>query len=197
MFFKKDNKLKFWKWFTENKSKIESFIENKNRTDYSIYHLLSRKMKKVHSELIPELTMEDDNYVLIISCDGISVGIKPVQELAAVAPEIPNWMIKKFRQPTDKVTLNYEGLELDLNDLRISYELDMEKEKVDIILKMCNFKEADIRFKSLGFLYLDHIVGEFNVMTRVGFIDFEILEQDNAELITLVEFRKVIEQNLY
>lgn len=197
MFFKKDKKQEFWNWFVKNKSKFESFIENSNRTDYSIYHELTQRMKKVHEEIIPEITMQNDDYMLIISCDGISAGIEPVQELAAVAPEISNWIVKKFRQPTDKITLNYEGLELQLDDLHIEYELDIERVKVDIIYKIKGYDETDPRFKPLAFLYLDHILGEFNVMTRVGYIDFEPLIEQEPNLIGLVELRKVIEDELY
>ena len=141
--------------------------------------------------------MQDDDYVLIISCDGISAGIEPVQELAAAAPEISNWIIKKFRQPTNNITLNYEGLELKLSDLHIDYQLDMEREKVDIIYKINGYDEADPRFKPLGFLYLDHILGEFNVMTRVGYIDFEPLYELEPQLIGLLELRNLIQENLY
>ncbi len=154
-------------------------------------------MKKVDPEIIPELTIEDNSYVLIISCDGISAGIKPVQELAAVAPKIENWIIKKFRQPIDKITLNYKGLQLEVDDLLVTYKLNKDREKVDITYRIRGFDEKDSRYKPLGFLYLDHILGEFNVMTRVGYIDFEELNENESESIGLVELRKVIEQNLY
>lgn len=197
MFFKKDKKKEFWKWFVKNKSKFEVFITTKSRTDFSLYHELSRKIKKVNEEIIPELTMEEEKYVLIISCGGISAGIKSVQELAASAPEINNWIVKKFRQPTDKITLNYEGLELEMSDLQVDYDLDMDREKVNIVYKIKGYEESDKRYTSLGFLYLDHILGEFNVMTRVGYIDFEPLRDLEPKLIGLVELRNLIEDKLY
>ncbi len=141
--------------------------------------------------------MNEDSFVLVISCDGISASIEHVQNLAASAPNISNWSIRKFRHPMDPKILNYQGLELELDNLFVDFELDMEREKVDITYYIPNLDDEDKRYRSLGFLYLDHVLGEFNVMTRVGYIDFELLNKREPHFIGLIELRNVIEQNLY
>jgi hypothetical protein len=54
-------------------------------------------------------------------------------------------------------------------------------------------------YKQLAFLYMDHIIGEFNSITRVGIIDFHHLDinQSVKESISLQELRKLIEDHLY
>jgi hypothetical protein len=51
----------------------------------------------------------------------------------------------------------------------------------------------------LAFLYFDHILGEFNTITRVGYIDFHHLDENQSieNTINLTELRKLIEQELY
>ncbi|MEM6767089.1 MAG: hypothetical protein AAF655_19280 [Bacteroidota bacterium] len=197
MIFKKDKKQAFWKWFIKHKGEIEGFIRDENRNDFQIYHKLTKRMQQVNADLMPELTLEGETHVLIISCDGIPAGIPYVQELAASAPEIDNWVIKKFRQPSYTKKLEYEGFSLTVDDIKVQYELDEEREKVDIIFKMVGYQENDDRFKALGFLFMDHILGEFNVMTRVGYVDFDKAGEKEEGLVDLIELRKVIEDNLY
>lgn len=169
-----------------------------DRSDFTVFNQLTVQTKKVHAEIIPEMGFEGDNYMLILSCDGIVEGIRPVQELAEKAPDIEGWVIKKFRQPFDNAQLNFDGLELKSDDIGIIHELDIDKEKVDITIFIKGYDSSDIRYQQLGYLYLDHIIGEFNVMTRVGYIDFdEWTEEGQDDYSTLKELRLVIEDNLY
>lgn len=199
IFNKKDNKTKFWNWFLKNQSKLEEFIRTKN-SDYSIYNKLTKRLKKFDELLFPEITIDKDNdYVLIITPDGISKGINSTKEIVAAAPKIENWKIKKFRQPSDTFTTNFNGLEFDYEDIKIWRVFNLEREKVDIAVLIKDFDKNDTRFMNLGFLYLDHILGEFNVMTRVGAIEFMSWEQlkEEIESIDLITLRNEISDKLY
>ena len=210
-FFKKKEKKKrievkkeinpekiFWDWFLANKSKIEKFIEN-TENGYDIYNKLSKQMKRYDKLLFPELTIIDEKYVLIITPDGIKDGVKPTKKLGESHPEIENWVVKKFRQPTDKTTLNLNGLEYPMSDIEIIPDLDLENEKVDILLFIRNMDKDTEKYQHLAFLYLDHILGEFNTITRVRYIDFKHLEEGEVinNSINLVELRNLIATELY
>lgn len=191
----------FWKWFVRNRVKIEKFIDTEDHEDYSIYNRLTAKIKRVNELLIPEVTSDQDKYFLIISCDGISEGIKSVQKLYDSAPQIDNWVFIKFRQPKEKFDLNYKGLEFKYEDIKVWRKFDLEKEKVDIALLIKKYNNEDNRFKALGFLYLDHFIGEYNTMTRVGHIDFldwnTLEENKHIESINLIDLKREIAEKLY
>ena len=201
--FKKKNtetpKDKFWNWFVKNKLKIEKFIQNPD-VGGEIYEELTIKIKEYNELLYPELMIEKDGtYTLIITPDGISNGVKPTQELAENHPEIENWTVKKFRQPTDEVSMGIDGVEYPSEDIEILHELNAEKEKVDIRVFIRNMNLNEKGYQHLAFLYFDHILGEFNTITRVGFIEFFDLENDKTikDSISLLELRKFIEKELY
>ncbi len=199
IFNKKDTKKEFWDWFIKNKTNLEEFIKSDNK-DYSIYNQLTNKLHKFNNLLYPELTIdENDNFVLIVTPDGIKDGIAPTKEIIESAPLIDHWVLKKFRQATDKMDLNFNGLELKYTEIRIWRNFKIEEVKVDIAVLIKNYNEKDTRFISLAFLYLDHILGEFNVLTRVGYIDFLGWDKlnDKFESIDLLTLRKEIEVNLY
>jgi len=199
IFKKKDTIKEFWEWFVKNKTKLEEFI-NSEETDYSIYNQLTNKLKKFNTLLFPEITIdENNNFVLIITPDGIKDGIVPTNEIIENAPFVEHWVFKKFRQASDKIDLNFSGLEFKYTDIKIWRKFNIEEVKVDIAVLINNYNENDSRFFSLAFLYLDHILGEFNVLTRVGCIDFFGWDKlnDNFEAIDLLILRKEIEENLY
>ena len=189
----------FWNWFLNHKSKIEKFIDSEH-ADYSIYNELTSKIKSYNNLLFPELTKTSDNkYVLIITPDGMKEGVAPTKKLAEGHPEIKNWVIEKFRQPSDQITLNFKGLEFPTSDIEIMPQIDEEGEKVNINVFIKNMNTDEEKYKSLAFLYLDHILGEFNTITKVGYIDFQNLEKGkNIEgSISLLELRNLIAQELY
>lgn len=196
---KKDTKKEFWDWFVKNKTKLEEFIKSDNR-DYSIYNQLTNKLQGFNKLLFPEITIdENDNFVLIITPDGIKEGMIPTKEIVDSAPLVDNWVIKKYRQATDKMDLNFNELEFKYEDIKIWRKFNIEEVNVDIAVLIRNFNENDTRYITLAFLYLDHILGEYNVLSRVGQIDFLGWDKlsDKIETIDLLTLRKEIEDNLY
>jgi hypothetical protein len=191
----------FWRWFIRNKMQIEKFVDTENHENYFIYNKLTSKIKRVSELLVPEVTKDDDKYILVISCDGISDGIKSVQKLYDSAPQLDRWTVIKFRQPKDRFDLNFNGLEFKYEDIKVWRKFDMEKEKADIALLIKGYNNEDKRYKALAFLYLDHFIGEFNTMTRVGHIDFlgwDTLESNKQiKSINLIELKNEIADKLY
>lgn len=203
--FKKKNsstkitKEEFWDWFLNHQSDLEKFIDSKGY-DYLIYNQLTKEIKKYNHILCPELTKtKEDKYVLIITPDGIKEGVQPTKDLAEDHPEIENWIIKKFRQPTNKIQLNFNGVEYPSSDIEIYPEIVKDEEKVDIQVYIKNMNKDEKKYQSLAFLYLDHIIGEFNTITKVRTIDFYTLEENKMveNSISILELRKLIENELY
>lgn len=195
----KSPEQKFWDWFLKNKNGLEKFISSEIN-DYSLYNKLTIKLQKYNSNLLPELTItEKDEFVLIITPDGIPDGVKPTQKLFDEKPKISNWIIKKFRQPIDKIELNLNGIEFSTSDIKIEHYVDFEREKVDIRVFIKNFDKTDKRYETLGWLYIDHIIGEYNTITKVGSVLFEEWKNVNEQksLLSLLELRKLIEKELY
>jgi len=189
----------FWKWFIDNKLKLEKFIDS-DHNDYTIYNKLTEQIKKYDQHLFPELTKTEDNkYVLIITPDGIKAGIEPTKKLAENHPQIDSWVIKKFRQPSDDINLNFNGIEYASSDIEILAEVVREEEKVDINIFVRNMNKDEKKYQTLAFLYLDHILGEFNSITKVRYIDFHNLDEGKTikNSISLLQLRKLIEEKLY
>lgn len=199
IFKKKDEKEIFWKWFLRNQKDLEDFISSENR-NYAVYNELTKQLKKFNDLLFPEITIDkENNFILIITPDGIRDGINPTIEIVKSAPNIRGWKIKKFRQASDKISLNFNGLQFEYDDIKIWRYFILEQDRVDLSVLIKNYDEKDNRYISLAFLYLDHILGEYNVLTRVGEINFWGWDQlnDKIESVELLTLRKEIEEKLY
>ncbi len=192
-------KENFWKWFSDHQIALEEFIKDPNR-DYAIYHEMTDELQKFSELLYPEITVnEDDKYVLIITPNGINDGIEPTREIVAASPTLQNWEFVRFRQPRDEVSLEQDGLQYETEDIEIITELDEGGDKVNCLIFIRNMNKDPRKYQTLAFLYLDHVLGEFNVITKVGYIDFKHLGEDEfiEDSISLFELRKLIEDELY
>ncbi|MCK6608676.1 MAG: hypothetical protein L6Q46_10325 [Flavobacterium sp.] len=197
--FKKQTKEeKFWNWVLKNKTNLEKFI-NSDLEDYTIYNELNKQIKEYNSILYAEMTLTKKNeVVLIITPDGIPEGVLPTQKLYNSKPNLKNWIVKKFRQPLDEVKLNFRGLEYDSSDIIIVPEFDTERNKINIKIFITNMNLDIDRYQSLAFLYLDHILGEYNTITKIGYIDFFHLDKNKKidDGISILELRRLIDLKL-
>jgi hypothetical protein len=197
--FKSDEKKDFWKWFEKHKVRLEHFIDSAPR-DFSIYNGLTKELHKFNNSIFPELTgKKDGTYVLIITPDGLAKGIEPTREIVAACPGFANWEVIRFRQPTDDISMGYNGVKYESSDIRIVPSIDKVAEKVDVLIFIRNMNKDEKNYQALAFLYLDHILGEFNTITKVGSIDFQHLDEGKTveNSISLLQLRKLIEDQLY
>ena len=190
---------KFWNYFNANKKALENFIDS-DLSDYSDYNKLTDEIRKFSNLLFPEITKyANGKYVLIITPDGKFEGINDTQKLFDSKPEIENWIIEKFRQPKDTIQFKYDGLEYPSSDIEIFAELNSEKEKFDIQVFIKNMDIDKQKYQTIAWLYLDNILGEFNSITKIGYVDFFNLEENKTveNGITILELRKLIDREIY
>jgi len=188
------NDKEFWNWFLTKKAKIEEFIVSPG-DDYSTYTELVEKLRSYSELVMAELTQDtENNNILVLTCDGRREGIEPIEKLYDSAPTIDSWKIQKFRAPGHVKELNFDGLTLKATDIKVDYESDGRY--FDVKLYIRGYNDSDNRYKSLAFLYLDHFVGEYNVMTKIGRITFKklgILSKPKNP-VELQELRAIVER---
>ena len=190
---------KFWQYFLDSRKELENFIDS-DLSDYTAYNKLTDEIRKFSCLLFAEVTKySDEKYVLILTPDGKFEGIGDTQKLFDSRPEIDNWIIEKFRQPRDKIHFKYDGLEFPSSDIEIFAELNPEKEKFDLQIFIRNMYFDEQKYQTIAWLYLDNILGEFNSITKIGYVDFFNLEDGKTVKngITILELRKLIDKEIY
>lgn len=171
---------KFWQWFVENQKLIQNF---ENDQDNVISNIIS-EIKKVNNDLTFEMSSVKDNGKMdfVISAGGIIGAFPYVESLFKAAPELEEWDIIKFRQ---RRSIDHD---ISLGEMKISsgdvyfHLYPDEKLKVGIIIFLPGFSESEFEiFGNIGFLFLDTILGEYDVETKIGHIDFDSTESENFD----------------
>jgi hypothetical protein len=168
----------FWQWFQKNEAMLYSFEENPEEA----FAQLSLQLAKVDENLafLFGPPREDGTREFIVSANGIAASFPAVEALYAAAPALPRWTFGKFRprlEPPEHITLEARTLMSD----DISYRMYEDGEKVGILIFIEGLAEQErYLFQHIGFLFLDHILGEYDVGTRVGFIEFLPALDDRA-----------------
>jgi hypothetical protein len=162
----------FWNWFIINLDRIEQGVEEA-KVDVIIGEI-ENQIKKVDPELVFEIGYSPDSgkKEFVISADGIFASVDSVKNLVYFAPKIKNWKVVAFRQPMNIPEINLEGLALKIDDIYFVEHFDFEEQKLDLDLFIKDFDETDNRFVGGVFIALDNTLGEYNVITRVGQIEF-------------------------
>ena len=195
-----DPHQRFWSWFLANRDHVAVMIDDQHRGRRA-YERLTAEMQRVHANMVPELTRDaDGTNVLVISADGHRDAVAAVIRSADAAPVVPGWRVERFRKPTlSGLRIVYQGLEVDPDTIRVAYQVDSGAAVVHIGLVIPGYSKDDERFLGIGFLNLDHTIGEYNTIMHIGRIDLLSPQGTavNVELLTLAELRELIEERFY
>lgn len=170
---------RFWKWFQKNEDRLFHFEGDQE----AIFDDLQQQMTAIE----PNLTFlfgpirDNGKREFIISADGIPISFPAVEALYAEAPLLSRWTWIKYRPRLEL------GNHMTLGERTylasgITYKMYEDDGKVGLEVFMESLTEEDRKFhQDIGFLFLDHILGEYDVETRVGFIEFVAATDERAE----------------
>jgi len=163
-------KLQFWDWFQNNEKMLYDFEHNQEH----IFDLLSHQLSKVNPELTFEFGPIDENgrREFVISAGGIKSAFPSVEALYKSAPDLKRWKLVKFRQRRSPLNdISFGGKLIKVEDVR--YAMFEDGEKVGIILFFEGYNKIEKNlFDNIGYLFLDEALGEYDMETKVGFVEF-------------------------
>jgi hypothetical protein len=156
----------FWNWFDEHKNLLELLVREEY-DDYDLYEELSAQLQEYNEFLIPEITINENNdFVLIISCDGNAKGIPFVNELTQDIKKFERWEIVKFRQPGAMEFIPLNGKDFKRRNIFLKWDkLASGKYYINFFIKQYSQSNPDYEISTL--LHMDHTIGEYNSMTKI------------------------------
>jgi hypothetical protein len=190
----------FWTWFKKNRERIEALAKG-DPDQLPIYAEMTRRMHLFHPMVFPELHLDEDGFVLIVTADGRPEGIEPVMRFTELYPVVEGWRVQRFRKPVNDplAVFEYHDLICALEEVRVAYALDEGTQQVHLGFVVDGASAEDERWQGMLFLLLDHAIGEFNTMMHVGGLELmtEAELPPQVSLITLDQLREVIEERFY
>lgn len=166
----------FWKWFQSNEVMLFSFEKNQDE----VFGKLSDQMRKLHKSLTFEFgPVSDGKREFVISADGIKEAFPIVERLHATAPKLNRWVFIKFRPRRVPFDLEFKGVKVSASDVFCTIESDRGKIGITVFLKGYKTEHQSV-YPGITFLMLDQALGEFDVETKVGFIETKSFEEPSA-----------------
>jgi hypothetical protein len=160
----------FWKWFQKNGDMIFNFENDIENT----FDKLSVALSKVDPELTFEFSpvRENGKREFVISAGGIKNSFRSVELLYNSAPELNQWTIIKFRPRRSPLNdLTFGGVSIKSDD--VFYNIYKDEDKLGVVLFFDNYSDKErATYGNLGYLFLDEALGEYDVETKLGFIEF-------------------------
>jgi hypothetical protein len=184
----------FWSWFADNAEKI---AEENRRTKSagrpppeSFIDAIHAALKRFDENLVFEMGIAQDGiHEFIVSADGIRASFPSVAKLVSLAPPLEGHRILAFRQREPGIEIMLNGTRIGGDNVR--YEILGESEVVvDIKILLPHLEllpETDQR--QITFLLLDTTLGEYDVATRIGYIEHRMLlpgEMSSAKPLSLL-----------
>lgn len=160
----------FWKWFQQNEAKVFHF----ERDQDNVFDELALQMSKVNGDLTFEFSPinKDGKREFVISAGGIKASFPAVESLHSSAPKMKSWVFVKYRPRRNPLNdLEYGGLSVTADDVQYKMFKDGEKVGIIIFLKGYSDEQKSI-YSNIGYLFLDEALGEYDIETKVGFIEF-------------------------
>jgi hypothetical protein len=159
--------------------------------DSSAAAKVGKMVKQVNSDLVWGMGVGADQIRSFeVSAGGIRKNIPAVQAFVSAAPQIDGWRIVAFKQPSSdfSVKLVASGESIDAKTVQVAPSPNREG-LIDLKVHVPTPAGCPPNtVAELGFIFLDHILGEYIVMTRLGELSFESSLVAPPGVITLSEF---------
>ena len=169
-FFKKKlgPEEKFWNWFVENEERLFGIRDGQE----PVFKELAAAIRKVHPDVTFEFgPIEGGIRSFAISADGLQEAAPEVEKLFAAAPKLSNWKFNKYRQRRPLHDVQLGEVNLRPSDVLVTLQEDGPRAGLGIYIKGYKGK-SDKQKIGAAFIMLDNALGEYDVMTKVGFIEF-------------------------
>jgi hypothetical protein len=180
----------FWQWFQREQATLFAPGEDPG----AAFCAISRELARVHRGLSFELgPVSEGVRELVISAGGVQDVIPIARALVEAAPAVPGWRIvglRPRRPGGGEVILG--GVRLCCADVRFRAEPDGDR--IGVVLHIAGYSPTrDHVHEQAAFLLLDRLLGEEEVASRLGFIEFEpLLDPPEPGLRPIEELASVV-----
>jgi hypothetical protein len=168
--------VRFWRWFQQ---KADGFTENWEDAA-SHARSISTALARVNPGLKAVIGRHADGACEIeISADGMRELFPAVADLVAAAPAIPNWKVVAFRSrmDIDGLSIQYGGVSVESRDIWFLAEINAATQVLDICYFVRGMEQDDRRRRGATIILVDHAIGEYDAVMRIGRITFAPLPE--------------------
>jgi len=160
---------RFWKWFQKNESTLFRLESAQDRIFTTLVGQILRVNRNLVFEFGPEI---DGKREFVLSAGGFKNAFPAVLALADAAPHLSRWTITRFRPRRTEITeVQFNGRSMLPDAVMVAVRGGVPY--IDIIMFLGGGEIDEETRRQFGFLFLDQALGEFDVATYVGKVEFK------------------------
>ncbi len=168
--FRKTPAQTFWAWFEKNEALLFDFEHRRDSAFAALGQALEKFEPHLEFEFGPK--GDDGRRELVISAGGIKARFAPVEALVAAAPRLARWRITAFRPRRNPImAIKFGDIELRPEDIDVCFLANGRQLGLYLFFHG-HTEENHAALGQAGFLMLDEAIGEHDVSTKVGTIEF-------------------------
>jgi hypothetical protein len=179
---------RFWQWFEANAARLAALDPD------AVVAEVGAALQKEHPGVIAELAIDKDARTLVLSADGDKKVFPQVKRLFAARPTIAGWDVIAFRPPAnpDEPMAELAANGISLDPAAVRFVVLSTGDTIDIAVFIPGYVATDQTFMMLGFLALDHTIGEYAMETRIGGISWHPLTDAPATAQPLLALQALV-----
>ena len=187
----------FWEWFQKNEKTFYTVIKNRGNIEKVFFDQLSPKLDNIKEGIFFLTGMLDEKTVeLIFTPDGDVKNVVFVEELVSAAPKISNWKFVALKQPPDdnQTAINMAGEEFTMDNIFFYSNEDKkhpDEINITVVHNDLNKKNKDIIENGI-FIFLDTLIGELNLITKIDHVNVIGKEEAEKELVPIEKLKDFI-----
>lgn len=163
----------FWAWVIANRARIVAEVQARgagSETPPRAIHEIGDQLGKISPALAYEAGMSDPETLdVVISAEGMRELFPLVIEVTNRVPMVAGLKATAFRQRNPDVSLHVLDQQMTADDVHYVSQVEGDKIGVDLFFNV----DLDERSRiMIGFLMLDMTLGEYDVGTALGSIEF-------------------------
>jgi hypothetical protein len=167
----------FWQWFMANRELIEMNMAN----PADVLNSINNQLMHVHPDIEFEIGKFPEFFEFVISAGGREEVITPVLDLYDAAPDpelLPGWVVTAFKpRAPEGWTIEFDGTKFDAHN--VYYHGEPEGDRIHVIVYHAGLNDETYNyFLGATFTLLDSILGEYDVMSKLGRIELGVLPDD-------------------
>jgi hypothetical protein len=176
-----------WLWFTANRRRLEA-----EEPDLDAHRLLSEHLKRIDRGLTYEMAPA---WEIAISADGCPELMELVEQIVSKAPKMEGWHVVAFRQPSAEPIM-ISAFDSELTATNVTFSVEDERDGVaDLVLYVPGLTEDTYRHLAhCSMLLLESLIGEYDVMTRLGEVDYESADEMPQDARPLTELPMLVSE---
>jgi len=182
--------IEFWNWFEDNEQRLFSFERDQDR----VFSELADALELVN----PDLTFEFGPVIngrreFVVSAGGVRSAFTAVDELIDVAPPLPRWRFRRFR-PRRSVSGQVSLGDLYIEARQVCITCHPDGDLWGLTVHLPGYEPTpDHRYEQIGYLWLDQSLGEYDVETKLSFVEFSATDDARSSDVTLNRLPGIID----